>query len=139
MNSGIEVEGIFCGHITLFCQAEEYKKANAIELVKTLKVEQLYVSDHGNLLTAEDYLALSKLNVPVVVVEVLSVPDHPRYSNVHYLVAVQVDPRSLGIFWKDDNSNFDQVKFTADRYVATALASSFKLAVPKDFEGDIEL
>jgi len=138
MKTGIEVEGFFCGRLTLFCQAEEYKKANASALVRTLKVEQLYVSDHGNLLTAEDYLALSKLSVPVVV-EVLSVPDHPRYSNVHYMVAVQVDPRSLGIFWKDNNSTFDQVKFTADRYVATALASSFQLAVPKDFEGDVEL
>ena len=138
MKTGIEVEGFFCGLPTLFCQAEEYKKANAIELVKTLKVEQLYVSDHGNLLTAEDYRALSELSVPVVV-EVLSVPDHPRYSNVHYMVAVQVDPRSLGIFWKDDTSNFDQVKFTAGLYVATSLASSFKLAVPKDFEGDVEL
>ena len=136
MKFGKEVEGHFLGARTIFCDALEVPsfRENFDELMQKYKVEHLYVCDHNGLLTQTDY---ENLNYSIkVTVEVYKVPPVVRPLNVSFMVAVPIDPRSLGFF---DLHGRDQIKFTGNLFVATALYDSFYLTEPSDFENDIEV
>ena len=136
MKFGLEVEGHFLGSRTLFCDASELSQVheNFDDLMEKYDFDHLYVCDHNNELKQVDY---DELNYGIsVTVEVYKVPQIVRPLNISFMVAVPIDPRTLGFF---DLSGKDQIKFTGSLFVATALYDSFKLTVPSDFKNDIEV
>lgn len=156
MKIGIEVEGRFRGERTLFCQASELQEA--LRRWNTLKVKHkltaLYVSDHDNLLTDDDFTDLlafvtsdcnrsEAFRLPILTVENLT-GRRCESPLLCFMVAVKVDPRSIGLCYPGSGHPFplssdDQVKFTCDRFVATTEADSFDLTSPDEFEADIEI
>ena len=124
MKLGIEVEGKFIGQKTLFCGAAELSVALAKlpRLAVSDDVVHLYVSDHENTLSQEQYDLLGSIPYRVTV-EVRQKPVQPRYCNVAYMIAVEIDPRCLGFF--DTLAADDQIKFTSNLYVACASMSDF--------------
>lgn len=140
MKVGIEVEGALRGVFTLFCQAEEFKVDSSLigNQLKKQGCSHLYISDHKGILDDDDVHAIHALLGVTATIEVLTIPNIIRYSSIHYMLAVPVDPVGLGLF-TGLTRHGDQVKFTHDRYVATALISAFDRTTPEEFEQDREL
>ena len=78
---------------------------------------------------------------PTVTVENLTGRRTEDYR-VGFMLAVQTDPRSMGFFpWPGTVKldEYDQIKFTFDRFVATAAVRDFDITTPEEFNGDIEI
>ena len=147
MKIGTEVEGTLRGLKTLFCQASELQSAltHWEKLQPIHKLQALYVSDHENILTENEFQRLAKFtsagSCPTVTVENLTGRRTEEYR-VGFMLAVQTDPRSMGFFpWPGTVKleKHDQVKFTFDRFVATAAVRDFDTTTPEEFNGDIEI
>jgi hypothetical protein len=136
MKIGKEVEGKYRGTTTLLCHVSELSTvlSNIFSLPKH-GIEHIYISDHDNVLSEKDYDNLS--NVPYqVTVETKAFPDQTRYPNISYMLAVELDPKALG-FFSSILYERDQVKFTANLFVATASMFDFNTTDPTEFEADI--
>mgnify|MGYP003423883220 FL=1 len=147
MKIGTEVEGTLRGLKTLFCQASELQSAltHWEKLQPIHKLQALYVSDHENVLTENEFQRLAKFtsmgSCPTVTVENLTGRRIEDYR-VGFMLAVQTDPRSMGFFpWPGTVKldKHDQIKFTFDRFVATAEVRDFDITTPEEFNGDIEI
>ena len=108
------------------------------------KLQALYEADHENVLTENEFQRLAKFTsmfpCPTVTVENLTGRRTEEYR-VGFMLAVQTDPRSMGFFpWPGTVKldKHDQIKFTFDRFVATAAARDIVITTPAEFNGDIE-
>jgi hypothetical protein len=135
MKVGIEVEGKHLGMKTLFCSRDElieWKKMCSI-IMANLDIDQVYISDHENMLNLNiDPLLMSLLTtVKMVTVERTYVPEY-----VH---------RGIDVMLLINNSSFwnlrgqDQIKFSEDLYVHSIMKDDMVKTVPSDFDGDIEV
>ena len=134
MHKGIEVEGKFKGLKSIFLDAEEFLEWNKLTdvLNQHTDIEQLYISDHRNVLDLSANVSLNVLAERYhVTVERTYVP---RYINVNVNIMLVIDNES---FWNLRGN--DQIKISKDLTVYSVPLSGMYKTVPSDFDGDITL
>jgi len=137
---GLEVEGKYAAFNlkTLFMSAEEYMEAEDIlDIVNEQDVEQLYISDHLNLLDLNDIGRRFADSDVLVTVELTQLDEVP--------------PEGIEIYWNASQASYaqaktirylrseDQVKVECAKHVMSWVVGEAVLTFPEDFDGDVEL
>lgn len=135
MKLGFEVEGRHLGMRTLFCNFVEFQQWAKVSkiLSEYQDIEQVYISDHDNLikLDGEDVYNLAKKYL--VTVERTYVPQHVIYHPKIQVMLVVDSPS----FWNLRLN--DQIKFSRDLTVYSCSKRDLVRTMPEDFKGDIEV
>jgi len=130
MKIGNEVEGRMLGIRTLFCTVDELRDVKAP--LDQYLVQQIYVSDHDNVLNLanNDILQALSLKYAITVERTGGIKCVPEYINIMLVV----ENKS---FW--DLQPNDQIKFTKDLHVYAATKRTMTYTPPNDFAGDLEI
>jgi hypothetical protein len=143
MKLGVEVEGSNLGARTIFCQAQELERLMSDEVSIEREIDQIYISDHTDVLTHEQIEAVAKrYGNCFITIETLTIQDLPS-SHARYMIAIPWPEVSKLV----KLGPLDQVKLTHGKNVLTITSDfgkvdsdvSLRTTIPEDFEGDIDL
>ena len=128
MKVGIECEGRFKGLVTLFCDAKEFDTDARLLDLSLLPIQQIYISDHENVLNLNDSdLCNFHRNNVRITVERTNFDSAPYWINIMLVI----DNES---FW---NLRYqDQIKFSKDLNVYSVLKDQMYYTDPADFKSD---